>query len=101
LPLIDALAKFLDGQVTAWEVTEPVAGQILAIDLRDVASQSAGEAITNIIAVGKRALTEAKKRAWTHLPDDLAARITESISAIMANEPIDPVLDSLTERETQ
>jgi hypothetical protein len=101
LPLIDALAKFLDRQVTAWEVTEPVAGQILAIELRDVASQSASEAVTNIIAAGKRALTEAKKRAWTHLPDDLAAQITESISAIMANEPIDDVLDSLIERGTQ
>ena len=101
LPLVDALAKFLDRQVTAWEVTEPVTAQIAAIDVRDVASQSANEATAETIAAGKRALTEAKRNSWTHLPDDLATRITENISAIMANEPIDDVLDSLIERGTQ
>jgi hypothetical protein len=101
LSLVDALAKFLDKQVTAWEVTEPVASRALGTDLLHVASQSADEAIAEIRTAGKRAHTEAKKSAWTHMPDDLGARITGTISAIMANEPIDAILDSLIERGAQ
>jgi hypothetical protein len=96
LPIVDALAKYLDKQYTAWEITEPVTTILQDSNFHDLALRHATDAINEITAQGKRALTPAKKSSWTNLPQDLVSRIAASIMAIMANESIDDVLDALT-----
>lgn len=100
LPIVDALAKFLDREGIAWESMEPVTAALHGLSFRDLALQSAAEAIYDITEQGRRALTAAKKSSWTNLPDGLESRIADSIAAIMADEPIDAVLDALIRRET-
>jgi hypothetical protein len=96
LPVIDAVAKFLDNQSPAWEVTEPVATRLGDIDIDALAGRSAADAVAGVTAQGRRARTPAKKSAWTHLPGDLAPRLAQGISALLAGEPVDRVLDDLT-----
>jgi hypothetical protein len=96
LPVIDAVAKFLDNQSPAWEVTEPVATRLGDIDIGALAGRSAADAVAGVAAQGRRAKTPAKKSAWTRLPGDLAPRLADSISALLAGEPVDRVLDDLT-----
>jgi hypothetical protein len=101
LPIVDALAKFLDRQGAAWEPMEPVTAAFQESNFRDLALRRVAEAIDSITAQGQRALTPAKRVSWTNLPNDLGSRIVDSMSAIMANEPVDAVLDALIERETR
>ncbi len=101
LPVVDALAKFLDGQVCAWEVTEPATSEIEDLSFRQLALRSATDAVAEIVAQGHRARTIAKKLAWTNLADDLVLQIAASMTSIAANEPVDAVLDELIERGTQ
>jgi hypothetical protein len=90
------VAKFLDNQVPAWEVTEPVATLLGDIDVDALAGRSAADAVDGIAAQGRRARTPAKKSAWTHLPPGLVPRLAHGISALLAGEPVDRVLDDLT-----
>lgn len=62
LPVIDALAKFLDTQVTAWEVTEPAAPKVQNLDFGQLALEAAVEAVNTVTAEGRRARTPAKNR---------------------------------------
>jgi len=101
LPVIDALAKFLDNQVTAWEETEPAASRIQSLNLEQLARQSAAEAVAAVVAEGRRAKTQAKKLAWTNPAEDLGSKIAASIIAIAADEPTEVVLDDLLDRGTQ
>jgi hypothetical protein len=100
LPAVDALAKFLDTQTTAWEVTEPVP-KVQNLDLGQVALDASIEAVDAITAEGRRARTPAKQQAWTNLADDLAARIAASIISITADGSAEAVLDDLIGRGTQ
>jgi hypothetical protein len=99
LPIVDALAKFLDRQETAWDATEPVTAIFQESHFRDLALRCSTDAVDLIATQGRRALTPAKKSSWTSLPNDLRSRIVESMTAIMADEPIDAVLDALIEWE--
>lgn len=101
LPVIDALAKFLDTQVTAWEVTEPAAPKIQNMDFGRLAREAAVEAVNTVTAEGRRARTPAKQQAWTNLAGDLSSRIAASIISITSDEPAEAVLNGLIERETQ
>lgn len=101
LPVIDALAKFLDTQVTAWEVTQPALPNVQNLDIRQLALEAAVEAVKNVTAEGRRAKTPAKQQAWTNLADDLGSRIAASIISITTDEPTGAVLDDLIERGTQ
>ena len=101
LPVIDALAKFLDTQVTAWEVTEPAAPKVQNLDIGQLALEAAVEAVNNVTAEGRRARTPAKQRAWTNLADELGSRIAASIISITTDKPTEAVLDDLIERGTQ
>jgi len=101
LPIVDALVKFLDRQEAVWEATEPVTGIFQESHFRNLALRCAGDAIDLIATQGRRALTPANKSSWTSLPDDLRSRIVESMTAIMADAPIDDVLDDLIEREAR
>jgi hypothetical protein len=101
LPVIDALAKFLDTQVTAWEETEPPAPKIQKLNFGQLALEAATEAISSVTAEGGRARTPAKQQAWTNLADDLGSRIAESIISIATDGSAEAVLDDLIERGTQ
>lgn len=101
LPVIDALAKFLNTPVTAWEITEPAESRIQNLNFEQLALQSATEAVAAVAAEGHRARTPAKQLAWTNLADDLGSRIAASIISITAGEPTEAVLDDLVERGTQ
>jgi hypothetical protein len=101
LPVIDALAKFLNNQVTAWEVTEPTASRIQSLNFEQVALQTATEAVASVVAEGRRAKIPAKRLAWTNLADDFRSRIAASIISIAAGEAAEVVLDDLIERGTQ
>jgi hypothetical protein len=100
LPAVDALAKFLDSQDTAWEVTEPATSKIENLDFQQLALRSAADAVAEIVMQGHRARTAAKKLAWTNLADDLYSRIAASMTSIALNEPADIILDDLIERGT-
>ena len=101
LPVIDALAKFLNTQVTAWEITEPAASRIQNLNFEQLALQCAAEAVAAVAMEGHRARTPAKQLAWANLADDLDSRIATSIISIAAGEPTETVLDDLVERGTQ
>jgi hypothetical protein len=101
LPVIDALAKFLETQVTAWEVSEPAVPKVQNLNLGQLALEAAVEAVNTVTAEGRRARTPAKRQAWTNLADDLGSRIAESIVSITTDEPTEAVLDDLIERGTQ
>jgi hypothetical protein len=100
LPVVDALAKFLDTQVTAWEVTEPTAPKLQNLDFGQLALEAAIEAVNAVAAEGRRARTPAKQEAWTNLADDLGSRIAASIISITTDEAAEAVLDELIERGT-
>jgi hypothetical protein len=101
LPVIDALAKFLDTQVTAWEVIERPAPKVQNLNFRQLALEAAASAVNTVTAEGRRARTPAKQQAWTNLADDLGSRIAESIISIATDESAEAVLDDLIERGTQ
>jgi hypothetical protein len=101
LPVIDALAKFLDTQVTAWEVTEPPVPKVQNLNLGQLALEAAVEAVNTVTAQGRRARIPAKQQTWTNLADDLGSRIAESIISITTDESTEAVLDDLIERGTQ
>lgn len=100
LPVVDALAKFLDTQVTAWEVAEPPVPKVQNLDFGQLALEAAIEAVNAVAAEGRRARTPAKQQAWTNLADDLGSRIAASIISITTDEPTQAVLDDLIERGT-
>jgi len=91
LPVIDALAKFLDTQVTAWEVTEPAAPKVQNLDFGQLALEAAAEAVHTVADEGGRAKTPAKKQAWTNLADDLGSIIAGSIISISTGESAEAV----------
>jgi hypothetical protein len=98
LPVVDALAKFLDTQVTAWEETEPTAPKIQNLDFEQLALEAAIEAVGAVAAEGNRARIPAKQQAWTNLAEDLGPRIAAIIVSIAAGGPTEAVLDELIER---
>jgi len=98
LPVVDALAKFLDTQATAWEETEPAAPKIQNLDFEHLALEAATEAVDAVVAEGHRARTPAKQQAWTNLAEDLGPRIAAIIVSIAAGGPTEAVLDELIER---
>jgi hypothetical protein len=100
LPIVDALAKHLDRQETAWEVTDTVGTPIRGADIAALAARNAVSAVAQLSGEGKRAITKAKNAAWTNLPVDLSERITEAIVAISGNEPLHSVLNRLTQRDS-
>jgi hypothetical protein len=101
LPVVDAVAKFLDSQATVWEVTEPTNPKVPNVDFERLALETATEAVNAVVAEGHRARTHAKQQAWTHLAGDLAAIIASAIVSITADRPADAVLDELIERVTK
>ena len=101
LPVVDALAKFLDTQVTAWEEIEPAMPKVQNLDFGELALEAANEAVNAVTAEGRRARTPAKQQAWTNLAEDLGPRIAASIVSITTDEPADAVLDDLIGRGTQ
>jgi len=103
LPVVDALAKYLDSQVTAWDVVEPADSNIQNLNFRQFALQGAEEAVAAIATEGSRARITAKKSAWTNMPEDLSSIIAEALNSIVANESTDAdaILDDLVERGTQ
>ena len=101
LQAVDALAKFLDKQDTAWEVTEPATSRIENLNFEQLALESAAAAVAAVVKEGGRARTPAKQLAWTNLAEDSGPRIAASIIAITAGEPTDVVLDDLIERGSQ
>ena len=98
LPVVDALAKFLDTQVTAWEETERTASKIQNLDFEYLALEAAIEAVDAVAAEGDRARTPAKQQAWTNLAGDLGPRIAAVIVSIAAGGSTEAVLDELIER---
>jgi hypothetical protein len=98
LPVVDALAKFLDTQVTAWEETEPPVPKIQNLDFEHLALEAASEAVDAVVAEGHRSRTPAKQQAWTNLAEDLGPRIAAIIVSIAAGGPTEAVLDELIER---
>ena len=101
LPVVDALAKFLDTQVTAWEVPEPAMPKVQNLDFGELALEAAIEAVNAVAAEGRRARIPAKQHAWTNLAEDLGSRIAASIVSITTDEPVEAVLDDLIERAAE
>jgi hypothetical protein len=99
LPVADAVVKYLDSQAPAWEVTEPVTTRIDGIDIAGLAGRSAADAVADVRGQHRRARTPAKRSAGSRIPGDLAARLAESVEAILAGEQVDRVLDALTDQD--
>lgn len=95
MPAVDAIAKYLDRQVTAWEVTEPQDRVVVAADVPALAARFAEAALAQVVVEGGRAHTPAKKKAWTSLSTETTGRIAEAIVAISGNEPPDKIVQAL------
>jgi hypothetical protein len=98
LYVVDALAKFLDTQVTAWEETEPPVRKIQSLDFEHLALEAAMEAVNAVITEGRRARTPAKQEAWTGLAEDLSSQIAAVIVSIASGDRMETVLDDFIER---
>lgn len=99
LGVVDALAKHLDRQAEAWEITEPIASVLGSVDVAALVARNARAAVSRLSAEGRRALTPAKQAAWANLPADFAAAVAEAVVAISANHPLESVLDRLARRD--
>jgi hypothetical protein len=95
MPAVDAIAKYLDRQVTAWEITEPQDSVVVAADIPALAARFAEAALAQVVVEGRRAHTPAKKEAWTSLSAETIGRIAEAIVAISGNEPPDEIVQAL------
>lgn len=95
LGLIDLLAKYFDLQSTAWETTEGANSLQGQTDVQTLAAQHALSAVAAVAKQGGRALTQAKKSAWTNLPSGLEERIAEFIVSVASDEPIDSAISKL------
>ena len=92
LPVIDALAKYLDRHEPAWEDVDSD-GWLTTTDLAATARRSAGTAVADIGKQGSSARTLAKQEAWTSLPPDTADAIAAMLDRIVAGEPPRSALD--------
>jgi len=93
--VVDALQKFFDSQVTAWEATEHATSVVGDLDIADLALRASEDALTRIADEGRRARAPAKKAAFSEFPTGTAARIAEGMTAIAADEPLEEVLNRL------
>jgi hypothetical protein len=95
LAVVDALAKHVDRQATAWEITEPITSVLGTVDVAALVTRNARAAASRLSAEGRRAVTPAKKAAWANLPADFAARIAAAVVAISDHDPLPDVLAHL------
>ena len=96
LPVVDALAKFLDTQVTAWEATEPAMPKIQNLDFGELALEAAIVAVN--AAEGRRARTAASNMPGPTL-QTTSVRESPRASPPYGSEPTDAVLDDLIGQE--
>jgi hypothetical protein len=84
LRLVDGLLKYLDGQATRWERIEAATFHTGSLDMAELASTYAAQAIERTVAEGNRAHIPAKRSAYTSLGDREASQIAELIEAVIA-----------------
>src|SRR5262249_37553386 len=84
LALVDALLKYLDGHATRWERVEAANFHTGSLDIADLASNSAAQAIERTIAEGRRAHLPVKKSAYTALGHRETEQIAELIETVIA-----------------
>lgn len=92
LGLTDLLAKYFELQSTAWETTESANSLQGQTDVQTLAAEHALSAVAAVAELGRRALTQAKKSAWTNLPSGLDERIAKFIVSVASDEPIDSAI---------
>ena len=95
LPLIDALAKYLDAAVPAWQDADASA-VVPSVDLATVAATAARAAVDDLISQGGRARTPAKNQAWTGLGPQITESVRDAVTRIASGEHIGDVLDELS-----
>lgn len=98
LHVVDALAKYLDRHVPAWEVVD-ASMNLTSTDLAAAARFSAHTAVADLVRQGSAARTPAKKEAWTKLPPATADAIAAMLDRIVAGEPAGAALDRFLEGE--
>ena len=94
--VVDALAKYLDRHVPAWEAVD-AAMKLTTTDLAAAARLSAQAAVAEIVNQGSRAHTPAKKEAWIGLSPATADAIAAMVDRIIAGEPVGEALNRFLE----
>jgi hypothetical protein len=84
LPLVDALLKHLDSRATRWEEADRLQFDRDAVDLAVLAAAVSRAAVDRTIAEGRRALTPAKKTAYSALDDSAVVGIRALIESVAA-----------------
>ena len=92
--VIDALAKYLETHSPVWEDVDAEVA-VTATDLSAAARAAAAAAVADLTAQGRRAVTPAKKQAWTALPAGTAEELAAVVDRLVAGEPPAAVLDAL------
>lgn len=94
LPLIDALAKYLDAAVPAWQPAD-VSAVLPSVDVVTAAGIAARSAVDDLVSQGRRARTPAKSQAWGGLSPITSDSVRDAVARIAAGEQIGEVLDEL------
>jgi hypothetical protein len=92
--VIDALAKYLETHSPLWEDVDAEI-VISATDLGAAARIAAAAAVADLSAQGRRAVTPAKKQAWSALPAATAEALAVVVDRLVAGESSAAVLDAL------
>ncbi len=93
LGLVDALAKYLDQRQPAWEAVDD--GSAVAPDVAAAARTAAAASVADLAAQGRRALTPAKKQAWTGLTEATSGLIAEMVARVASGETPATAVDRL------
>jgi len=92
--VIDALHKYLETHVPVWEDVDSEVS-VTATDLAAAARAAAAAAVADLSAQGRRAVTPAKKQAWSELPAGTAEALAQVVDRLVAGDPPAAVLDAL------
>jgi hypothetical protein len=84
LPLLDALLKHFDAHGTRWDETERVHFDRSTVDIPALAAAISRAAVDRTVAEGCRAVTPAKKKAYTALDDHAVAAISALIESAVS-----------------
>ena len=84
LPLLDALLKHFDAHGTRWDETERIHFDRSPADVSALAAATSRAAVDRAVAEGRRAITPAKKTAYTSLDDHAVAAISALIESAIA-----------------
>jgi len=95
MPVVDALAKYLDASAPAWTAADDGALRVTP-DLPEIARHAARASVVNLAEQGRRARTPAKTQAWTALTDATAGNLAQAVARIIAGDSASDVLNDLT-----